>query len=268
LTVGPTDATGTHTILVVNRGEATIHVNVLKQSFTGARDGSMSFSSRAPYSAANWVHVAPASFELAPGRSQNVVVSIVVPPNPDLGDHQLAIVFLVPAGTSTSNIRINRGVATPVYITVPGITNDTAQVSNLAAPAFSAGGPVRVTAQIHDSGTVHRDFRGTTALAIRGTASTTFPDFTVVRGSTREISSLWNPPVFCVCQLSVAITNANGVSTSKTVQVIVFPVLAASIILGVLIALAFLILFNKRRLRRREARIAAGRHSFGSRGDD
>jgi hypothetical protein len=197
-----------------------------------------------------------------------VIVSIVVPQKPELGDHQLALVFLVPAGKSSSNIHINRGVAIPIYITVPGTVDNTADVSDLTAPAFSGGGPVSITAVVRNAGTVHRDFRGISALGIRGTASATFPDFTVVRGSTRDIAGTWNPPIFCICELSVAITNAHGVSTSKTVRVIVFPVLAASITLALLLVVGFLIWFQRRRLRRRAARIAAGRHSISGRGDD
>jgi hypothetical protein len=266
LALGPADVGDLQTILVVNRGEGVLHVEVQKQNFSGGIDGSLSLHDDAPYSAANWLTVEPSSFDLTPGGSLDVTVSIVVPKSPDLGDHQVALVFLVPAGESTSNIKVNRGIAVPVYITVPGTIDDTVLVSDFKAPAFSPGGPVTITAIVQNSGTVHRDFRGDSALVIDGTTAS-FPDFTVVRGSDREISASWDPPLFCVCQLSVSIVNADGVSRSGTVQVVVFPVGIAVAILAVLVLALVVLLLLRRQHRKSIARITAGRHASGGDGD-
>jgi hypothetical protein len=266
LALGPADVGDLQTISVVNRGEGALHVDVQKQNFSGAIDGSLGLRDDAPYSAANWLTVEPSSFDLEPGAALDVSISIIVPKSPDLGDHQVALVFLVPAGESLSNIKVNRGIAVPVYITVPGTVDDTVVVTDFQAPPFSSGGPITITALVQNAGTVHRDFRGNSALAIDGTA-TNFPDFTVVRGSDREISATWDPPLFCVCQLSVSIVNADGVSRSSTVQVIVFPVGVASVILALLVIGVVTLVVIRRQHRKSVARITAGRHASGGDGD-
>ncbi|RFA10367.1 hypothetical protein B7R54_14990 [Subtercola boreus] len=265
LALGPADAGTDHAINVVNRGEDALHIDVQKQSFVGAADGSLAFQADAPYSAIDWVSVSPASFDVQPGAAQSVSVSVDVPANADLGDHQVALVFLVPAGTDGSNIKINRGVGTPVYITVPGPVDDTVTVSDLAAPGFSAGGPVDVTASVQNAGTVHRDFRGDSALALAG-ASTDFTDFTVARGSARTISATWTPPLMCICNISTAITNADGVSTSESVQVIVFPVVPAAELVGGLLLVVLLLVFARHQYRK-GVRLAAERLTSDSSGD-
>jgi hypothetical protein len=252
LNVGPDSIGKPQTILAVNRGEASIHVTVSARSFTGSAEGALDFSTDAPYSAAKWVDIQSAGFDLAPGASRNVVITITQPANADLGDHQVAIVFLIPAGTNGANIKVNRGIAIPLYITVPGAIDTTTRLTGLSAPVFSAGGPIAITAVITNDGTVHRDFRGTTALSISGAGTTTFPDFTVIRGGTRNISAVWSPPLFCICSLKVAVSNAGASVSTRTVQVVVFPVaLALWIVGGLLLAVASLLIVRRsRRLRR------------------
>ncbi|MDQ1366133.1 MAG: hypothetical protein QOE57_2175, partial [Acidimicrobiaceae bacterium] len=108
--------------------------------------------------------------------------------------------------------------------TVAGVTNDSTSLSDLSAKGFATGGPVKITATIHDTGTVHRDFRGATPLRISasGTAAA-FPDFTVMRGATRDLSTTWNPPLMCICHPSVSVVNADGTRHSMTIQVVVVP---------------------------------------------
>ncbi|MEV5968234.1 hypothetical protein AB0L70_41090 [Kribbella sp. NPDC051952] len=224
LAIGPADLDKVAEILVVNRGDKAVTVNVLKQNFTGGADGALIFQQQAPYSASAWVTVSPATFTVAPGAAQTVSATIKVPAAPEPGDHQVALVFLVPAGKTAANVRINRGVGAPVYITVPGPTDNTAELSDLNAPAFMMWGHTDVTAKVHNAGTVHRDFRDTSPLTIKSAGHTSaFPDFTVMRGATRDISTVWNPPLLCVCHPTVSLVNADGAVDMVTVRVIVFP---------------------------------------------
>jgi hypothetical protein len=239
LVVGQADIGVSQKIQVTNNGKSSESVNVEKRNFTGGSDGSLVFQETAPYSASDWVTVDPGSFEIAPGATQEVTASITVPSAPEPGDHQVALVFLVPAGQTTANIKINRGIGTPVYITVAGVTNDSTSLSDLSAKGFATGGPVKITAKIHDTGTVHRDFRGATPLKISasGTAAA-FPDFTVMRGATREISTTWDPPLMCICHPSVSVVNADGTRHSMTVRIIVLPLPGLGIIAGAALMLA------------------------------
>jgi hypothetical protein len=189
-------------------------------------------------------------FELAPGATQIVTAAIAVPPRPEPGDHQVALVFLVPAGATGANVKINRGIAIPAYIAVPGPLDESASLSNLGATGFSIGGPVKVTVDVHGTGTVHRDFRGTTPLRVSaaGTAAD-FPDFTVMRGATRVISTTWNPPLACICHPSVSFTNADGTVQTRTLRVVVLPLPLIAATAGGLLVLVALVWFSRRRYR-------------------
>jgi hypothetical protein len=252
LVIGPADIGNTAEIVVVNRGRAPLAVTVKKKNFTSSPDGSLVFQDDAPYAAADWVTVAPASFELAPGDTRTVTADIQVPANPELGDHQVAIAFTVPAGQTDANVKINRGIATPVYITVPGPVDDSVSLSDLTAPWFTLNGPVTVSAKVRNTGTVHRDFRGDAPLAVDTAGSlVVFPDFTVPRGATRDVSTKWEPPLMCVCHPTTSVVGADGSIKSQTVRVIVFPFH----LLGLLLV-AVLIIFLVVRLRRRRFRAA------------
>jgi hypothetical protein len=259
LVVGPADIRSEPEILVVNRGHTEVEVTVQKRDFTGGTDGSLVFLKHAPYSASSWVTVSPTTFRVAPGAAQAVTASIAVPTEPEPGDHQVALVFLVPAGQTGANIRINRGVATPLYITVPGPADDSSSITDLAAARFVlGGGSVALTAKVHNNGTVHRDFRNKARLTVdaAGTPSA-FPDFTIVRGSTRDIGTTWDPPLLCVCHPTVSFRNADGSVQTATVLVIVFPLYLLGILVGALLVLFVGLRVWRRRYRANVARAAA-----------
>lgn len=273
LTISPTrlivkqsDIGKVSTVMAVNRGRSPLTVTVQKQNFSSGLNGALDFAANAPYAAANWLTVTPTSFVLAPGASRTVTARVTVPLHPDEGDHQVAVVFFVPSGRTSGNIRINRGIATPMYITVPGPTSDTALLGDLSAPGFVTGGPVTITATIRDTGTVHRDFRDRTRLVIHASgAPTAFPDFTVLRGSTRDISTTWDPPLMCVCHATVSFTNTHGDVQSASVRVIVFPVYPA---VGVVVALVVLGLVIRWRRLRTPATVGGRAGNRPTEGDD
>jgi hypothetical protein len=254
LTVSPTrlavaaaDIGKVQKILVVNRGQLPASVTVQKRNFTGGLDGALLFQDNAPYSASNWVTVSPTSFTVAPGVSQTVTATIKIPASPEPGDHQVALVFMVPAGKTAGNIKINRGIGTPVYITVPGPIDDSTSLSNLSAKGFAMRGPVALTATMTNTGTVHRDFRGATPLSVTGAGTAVpFPDFTLIRGSARDINTTWNPPLICICNPTVSFVNAAGTVQSYSVRVIVLPLPLMGILLGTLL-LAWLVVALARR---------------------
>jgi hypothetical protein len=249
LAIGPSQIGDVQKVLVVNRGESPLTVRVQKQDFTGGIDGSLKFAAHAPYSASDWVDVNPTSFQLAPGESRTVNATITVGANPDAGDHQVALVFLIPSVKSKANININRGIGIPVYVTVAGPTDNSVLLTHLAAPGFvGGGGNVTVDATVRNTGTVHRDFRGASPLLLKASgAPTRFSDFTIIRGSERRITTEWNPPVICVCHVSVAIANADGTPQLRTVRVIVFPVRIAALLLAALMAVIVGLRWRRRR---------------------
>jgi hypothetical protein len=252
LVIGPDDVGSGQHFVIVNRGQAPVMVEVQKRNFVAAADGTMKFQDAAPYSASTWISFDPTSFVLAPGATQNVDVTVRVGSHPDAGDHQVALVFLVPAGKTTANISINRGIATPIYVTVPGPTDDTTGLSALTARQFVMRGPVAISATLHNMGTVHRDFRAASPLTLQAAGDTTaFPDFTVVRGADRDVTATWHPPFLCVCHATVSFTNPDGSTQSSAVRIIVFPLY----LLAILLAAALLAVAGTR-WRRRRFRVA------------
>jgi hypothetical protein len=258
LIIGATDIAKTQQVTVANLGQAPLTVTVDKRNFTSGSNGTLDYQKDAPYGAASWVAVSPTRFTLASGQAQIVTADITPPDSPEPGDHQVALVFLIPGGRADGNIKINRGIAAPAYITVPGKVDDSVSLTGLTAPRFAKGGPVTVTAAVHNLGTVHRDFRAPSPLTVdSGGKKTAFPDFTVPRDSTRDISVAWDPPLMCICHPTVHFANAGKAMQTQSVRVIVFPWHLLAILVGVLLLLLFVVRSARRRYRAQVMKAAA-----------
>jgi hypothetical protein len=258
LTIGQRDIGSTQQITLINRGQAAMDITAQKRNFTVGSDGALRYMEDAPYAASSWVTVSPEQFHLEPGRAQVVRATVQAPEVHEPGDHQMALVFVVPAGKSDGNIRVNRGVGLPVYITAPGEVVDSVSLSGLAAPRFASGGTVPVTATVTNSGTIHHDFRKPSPLTVGGAGSAEpFPDFTVPRGSVRDIATTWNPPFLCICHPTVTMTSANGGTQTQTVRVVVFPWPWFAGALALVLLVLFLTRLAKMRYRASVARAAA-----------
>lgn len=272
LVVPPGDIGKPTEFLVVNRGQAAVPVTVQKRNFTGSPDGSLNYVDDAPYGAASWLTVSPESFVVEPGKAQVITATITVPPSPELGDHQVALVFLVEAGETEANIKVNRGVGVPMYITVPGPTDDSVALGGLVAPAFALGGPsianlggaVPVSTSLQNTGTVHRDFRDTEPLMIETAgAPASFPDFTVLRGSVRDVSTTWEPPFMCICNPTISVPSADGTLQQATARVVVFPLHWLALAIAAAVLVYFIIRWRRRQYENSVQRAAARMHPAG-----
>jgi hypothetical protein len=245
-----------HYVQVFNQGSEPVRIRVDRRDFLQRPDGSLAFLQDAPYAASNWVRVSPERFTLRPGVTGKVRVRITVPPRPEVGEHQVVLVFLALADSKAANIRLNRGIGTPVYISVPGPLDGSVKVDGLRAPGFALGGPIWLNTTVHSVGTMHRDFRGPQQLAVRVDERTVrFPDFTVVRGATRNVGALWrDPPLACICHARLIVPTADGGARQVAVRIIIFPLH----LVGAALAIALLILFVPRLVARRyRARLRA-----------
>ncbi len=248
----------TQKFLVTNGGRLPFTVNVQKADFTASEDGALNFKPNAPYAASSWAQITPTHFLIKPGTSQNVTFRINRPDRAEPGDHQLALIFKVPAGRNAANIRINRGIATPVFMAVPGSADRTVEVARLRAPGFATHGPIYFSTRVHDVGTVHRDFRGKGKMHVEvGGRRVAFPDFTVLRDSAREVTARWNPPLMCVCHATLSVPGSDGKASPPTIRIIVFPVQLAATLLGVLLILLLLGWFVRRRYRAKVLAVAS-----------
>jgi hypothetical protein len=223
LVVGEGELGRTQLLTLVNRGQAPVSLTVEKRNFVAMPDGGLNYRPDAPWGAADWVTVSPTSLNLRPGESQQVRATIDVPREPEVGDHQVALIFLAPSGGS-GNVKVNRGIGAPLYVTVPGPTDDSVRLNSLTGPRWSLRGQPRLTASLTSTGTVHRDFRGPGAVSA-GTPDhlSRFPDFTVVRGADRIVSTSWDAPLVCVCHPSLTITNAGQAPQTVSTRVVVAP---------------------------------------------
>ena len=257
----PTNAISvTRKFMVANRGRSPFKVTVDKADFTASESGALNFVRGAPYAAANWAQVTPTQFWLAAGATKDVTFRIGLPAGAEPGDHQFALIFKVPAGRNSANIRINRGIAAPVFVNVAGAVNNSAEVESLRAPGFVTHGPVPLTAKVRDLGTVHRDFRAKGRLyADAGGDRVGFPDFTVLRNSTREVAARWHPPLMCVCHATLRVANADGTQSATTVRIVVIPLHLMAVLAGATVALLLFRWFLRRRFR---ARVLAAAESL------
>ena len=239
LVVSPQDLHKPQTLTVTDQGNLPLDVTMSKIGFVELPDGSPKFESDAPYSAVNWVTVDPAGFHLEPGDHTQVTVTIAPPSTAEPGEHEVALVSSVLAPKSGSNIRITRGIGVALYITVPGPINESTAVTDLQAPGFIESGPITLTATFRDSGTVHRDFVGGGRLSIGVSGGTVaLPDFTVLRGTTRVVSTQWtDPPLMCICHATMILPNAAGKATPMSTTIVIFPIRTVATSLGVLAAL-------------------------------
>jgi hypothetical protein len=269
LTVSPTrlairqrDIGSTQQVTLINRGQASLAVTVQKRNFTVGSDGSLRYQEAAPYSGSSWVTVSPRQVLIEPGQAQVVTATVTAPKVYEPGDHQVALVFVVPAGKAAGNIQVNRGIGLPVYITAPGPVVDSVSLSGLTAPTFASLGSVPITATVTNQGTVHHDFRKPSPLTVTaaGTAEP-FPDFTVPRGSVRDIATTWKPPFLCVCHPTVTMTSANGGVQTQTVRVIVFPWQWFAGGIGALLAVLLGLRLARRRYRMQVLRAAAAHNA-------
>jgi hypothetical protein len=108
LTIGQGDIGSTQQVTLINRGQAALDITVQKRNFTVGSDGALRYQDDAPYAASSWVTVSPKQVVLEPGKAQVVTATVTAPKTYEPGDHQMALVFMVPAGKGDGNVRVNR----------------------------------------------------------------------------------------------------------------------------------------------------------------
>jgi hypothetical protein len=242
---------------VSNSGGEDLDVTVATSELSQRPDGSVIFNRRTPGSAASWVGATPMAFSLKPGQSQLVQVTIDIPVQPEPGDHQVGLTFLVPIKGSGGTVNINRGIGTQLLIAVPGPVVHGVLLPSLSAPWFSDGGPVPLTLTVRNEGTVHEDYYAPNA--VLGSASAgkvSFPDFSVLRQTARTVRGQWDyPPLLCWCTVRAFGDDGNGNTVGASTRVFVFPF---RLLIGLVVAMVGLYLARSElRNRRASSRAAA-----------
>lgn len=241
---------------VSNSGGEDLDIVVATGELSQRPDGSLRFDRANPGTAAGWVVPVPRTFSLKPGESRAVNVTIDIPVDPEPGDHQVGLTFLVPVKGSFGTVNINRGIGTQLLIAVPGPVVRDVQLATLSAPWFSDGGPVPLSLTLRNRGSAHQDYyqpNGMLGSASAGTVS--FPDFSVLRQTVRTVGGEWrSPPLLCWCTVRAYGDSGNGTIVSASTRVLVIPF---RLLIGLLVAIVGLYLARSELRNRRTARQAA-----------
>ncbi|GAB3938691.1 hypothetical protein [Micromonospora vulcania] len=210
---------------VTNKGPSAIDVSVRTASFVVDAEGDFVFRSDVPHTAIDWVAVRPERLRLAANSAEMVDLRIALPPTAEPGEHQVAVLFSTEPPADTPGMSVRRSVGAPVYVTVPGEAVDSVQVTELGVPGFTLGGPMALTATVRNAGTLHRDFVAADRLRAQVAGQdVTFDEFTLLRDASRRVSARWeDPPLACVCQVAVAVSNPDGSSGSARATVVILP---------------------------------------------
>jgi hypothetical protein len=240
--------TVTRDVKVGNTGSAPLHFDVLLSDFSQGPDGSMRFSTPSATSGASWASVAPAHADVPPDATQTVTVSIAVPVDAGAGERQIGVILRVPAAPGQGNVTVTGGIGVEILAGAPGTVTERTVLDGLDAPGFSSGGPIPLALTLSEQGNVHREFVTPNQLAAHVSGGTVpFPDFIVLKGVTRRVTTSWeSPPLICVCTATVTTDDGQGHRISVSKSIVIFPVKTAAGILVLLAGLAFLTRYRRR----------------------
>jgi len=176
-----------------------VDVEGLGTSLNGSPQGIAPVQDTGPYSARTFITVNKSSFQLKPGKSQNIIATIAVPANVGAGA-RFAIIYIhqqAPAGgkgaQSVSSFNI------PVLLTIQGSTlTQTGKITGLSTSAITNGQPIQILTDFQNTGNMYfkvegevtiSDAQGQTlgTLSIPLTANSTLP------GAAREIVTNFTP---------------------------------------------------------------------------
>ncbi len=247
LTIPSRQIRKTQRLEIENRGSVLLNLHSRVVSLAQRHNGSTLLEPSAPFMAP-WVKVVPSHFTVRPGTRRFVQVRIRVPRHPEPGDHDQAIILMMPARRGKGNIHVSAGIGVPVVITVPGRVIDNVSVTRLHVTGFSAGGAIQLAATVRESGDVHHSFRGPHArlVARAGGTAVLFPPMTVLRGSTITMDTNWaDHPVMCICHVTVAVMS-DGHRSTAVATVVIFPVFQVLSVIGIIIALVAIFLLARR----------------------
>jgi P pilus assembly chaperone PapD len=251
-------------INVENQGSEPIRVVAYVMDFSIDREGNFAFSEpgHESYSASRWLSVAEADFELAPGESREVEVSISAPSEVEPGGHYAALFFEAIPSANQGAVSISTRIPTLFYITVPGITEAeviaNADIASLVLPGFVGKGSVEAGVVVHNSGNVHLTVaaRAHFSASLGGSSELDLGQAVILPNSDGVMKSNWQQaPLFGKVRASVVIgyldQKGELVNKSRTAEFWVVPWSLIGIIVGVtgVVVPAIVIVSRRYRLR-------------------
>jgi P pilus assembly chaperone PapD len=234
-------------IHVQNEGSEPIAVRSYVMDFSIDREGNFVFSEpgHESYSASRWLSVAETGFELAPGESHEIEVSMLAPSEVEPGGHYAALFFDAIPSANQSAVSISTRIPTLFYITVPGATEAeviaNADIASLILPSLAGKGPVEAGVVVHNSGNVHLTVaaRAHFSASLGGGSELDLGQAVILPNSDGVIKSNWQQtPFFGKVRANVVIgyldQNGELVNKSQAAEFWIVPWSLIGIIVGVM----------------------------------
>ena len=255
-------------INVENQGDRVARIHVYAMDFAIDKENSFAFyePGHQSYSCARWLTLDEAEFDLTPGESKKVKVTVSVPDEVEPGGHYAALFFETapvenPPGVS---VTIAGRIPSLFYLTIPGITEadvfSDAEIVSLLLPGWLEKGPVEAGVMVRNTGNVHLTIAAKAYFSgFRGEniGELDLGQVVVLPRSERIMKGSWEKtPLFSKVKASVVIGyfDQQGELVNKT-QTADFWIIPWKLVVIIVVALGLVILLIRRLRKRYRLRI-------------
>jgi hypothetical protein len=148
-------------ITVRNSGFDVVHVQASMVDFGVGSDGGYEFQrvGTRPYSLMKWAAIRPREFDIKPGESQQVQLTIAMPQATLSGEYGGIVFFQTrPSRHHGEAVAFSVRVASKIYETIPGTVQLNGAITKMSAASGSRGETYRVT--FKNTGNTHVYIRG------------------------------------------------------------------------------------------------------------
>jgi hypothetical protein len=143
-------------VTVRNTSDRTLPIKVRVENFTAnGEEGQIALSEEDKNSISSWTKIAPQSFSLAPGESQDVTATVSVPKTGIAGGQYGSLIFSVTGSKEQNAAAVSQEVASLFLLRISGDIDEHLTLLSMSAKPFSEYGPVPMTMKFENTGNVH-----------------------------------------------------------------------------------------------------------------
>lgn len=214
--------TETQPVLVQNQGDGPLHIDTEINDYVIGKDNAFTFypPGHETYSAASWIHVDQTGFDLQPGQSRTVRVTISIPQNAEVGGHYAAVLFKN-AASSTTGIGFTGRIGTLALVTV-GNEKDLVRAGNIKSLTASSRlftSDMTAVNVFTDTGNVHLTVKGETVFTDyfgREVGRVQLPAITILPKTDRDMVAGLQGPWFGLMTATTVVSYGKDLSTFDT----------------------------------------------------
>lgn len=260
-------------VKVTNLTDTPISLKIGKQNFVAkGEEGEIELVDNANplYSLAPWFVIDTPTIDVPARATKEVHYSIDLPANAEPGGRYGSIIFSstppkLPSGVSGASVQQN--IAAVVFQRINGKAVEQLAVKSFSPDTnFSEYGPVKLTARVENTGTVHEKATGTIKIKnMLGFTVATIPldEHFVIPGAIRRLHNDWpvagkHPFMIGRYTAELSATYASGQKLAASTTFVVFPWrVALAVLIGLIVV--FIVFWRGRKRLGRAMRILAGR---------